>query len=79
MTPTEINASSCNKSFLFLFYFIQHSVHKMGKIPFLHTHSIPLKPINRIYGWMNVFLILSSVILTKLNIKNVIFENILFH
>ena len=49
MTPTEINASSCNK--LFLFYFNSYSirVHKMGKSPFLHRHSLPLKPINRIF------------------------------
>ena len=47
---------------------------KWAKVPFLHRHYLPLKPINRIYGWMNVFLILSSVMLTKFNIKILTFE-----
>ena len=35
--------------------------------------------INHIYGWMNFFLILSSVLPTKFYIKILIFETILFH
>ena len=78
MTTTEINASSCNR--LFLFYFNSYSIEstKWAKVPFLHRHSLLLKPINRIFGWMNFFLILSSVMLTKFNIKILIFENIFF-
>ena len=45
MTPTEINACSCDK--LFLFYFNSYSIEstKWGNIPFLNRHSLPLKPI----------------------------------
>ena len=79
MTPTEINASSCNE--LFLFYFNSFSIEstKLAKVPFLHRHNLPLIPINRIFVWMNFFLILYSVMLTKFNINILIFENILFH
>ena len=56
-----------------------HTVHEMGKRPILHRHYLPLKPIHRIYAWMHFILILPSVMLTRINIKMLILENILYH
>ena len=44
MTPTEINACSCDK--LFLFYFNPYiESTKWANVPFLNRHFLPLKPI----------------------------------
>ena len=77
MTQTEINASSCNK--LFLFYFGSYSIEstKWAKVPLLNRHSFPLKSIKSNI-WLDEYLPY-TVMLTKFNINILIFENILFH
>ena len=55
-----------------------HRVLKLGKSPIFAQALSPFKT-NQIYGWMNVFPILPSVMLTKFNIKVSTFENILFY
>ena len=68
-------------NYFFFIFILSHSIEstKWIQAPFLHGHFLPLKPINRIYCWMNFFLILSSIVLSTFNIKLLIFENILFH